>query len=587
MCGILAVIPKADFRLDPSACRRALSTLSWRGPDHTASEIWKDQVFIGQTVLSLTGDTGDSNTVYTNSKSGRYMVAFNGEIYNYRELAQRWLKDRLELTPETSDTEVLVNLHDVFPVTEIPDLLEGMFAYTILDKDEGVLYISRDVPGEKSLFLYEDEKNIIISSEIPAIQQIVPGLPLDIQSLRDYFRTRHFMLFSRTAYSGITQILPGSLERIDISSSNRSTVARRKLSDWIDPGRIEANAARNIDSLADELDALLIQSVKEMLPSRERYASVVSGGIDSSLIGHYVVKHGQPDILIAVNHIGKDLISSDLTGFEETLGQQIDVLNIDKAAYAAEIVRCQETSRSPLLSHSLVAQSIMSAYVQSKGCRVLYGGDGADEYFGGYDAYLQTTKGPDSFSPSPYLSYDTPEINFIDDDPSNMEQDLTNAWNEANQAYASVKEPIDRQALAMMYGDAAYQLSSVGLRSADLMSMNSSVETRCVFLHRKVLDFALNLPIEARLNRNSSDPNLRTKILLKHLFLRYYPKSLLVKKQGFAGFPNESAHYLGDLADYMTFDVLGIQQPPQSQQYSRATLWKLANVEYFLRARLI
>ena len=324
MCGILAVVPKVDFRLDPSACRRALSTLSWRGPDHTVSEVWKDRVFIGQTVLSLTGDTRDRKTIYTRSASGRYWVAFNGEIYNYRELAKQWLHDRLELTHETSDTEVLVNLHDVFPVTEVPDLLDGMYAYTIFDEVEGVLHVSRDVQGEKSLFIYEDERIIVISSEIPAIQQLIPGLPLDIQSLRDYFRTRHFMLFSRTAYRGIRQILPGSLERLQIDTNQWSTVASRKLSDWIDPAQMEENASTSIDILADELDALLIQSVKDMLPSRESYAAVVSGGVDSSLLGHYLVTYGQPDMLVAVNHVGKDLISSDLSGFEKSLDRQID-----------------------------------------------------------------------------------------------------------------------------------------------------------------------------------------------------------------------------------------------------------------------
>ena len=586
MCGILAVIPKADFRLDPSACRRALSTLSWRGPDHTISEVWENQVFIGQTVLSLTGDTHGRNTIYTKSTSGRYMVAFNGEIYNYRELAQRWLHDRLELTHETSDTEVLVNLHEVFPADEIPDLLDGMYAYTVLDEVEGVLHVSRDIQGEKSLFVYEDERIIVISSEIPAIQQLVPGLSLDIQSLRDYFRTRHFMLFSRTAYRDMCQILPGSLKRLKVATGQWSTVAHKKLSDWIDPARMEANASRSIDSLADELDALLTQSVKEMLPLGQSYAAVVSGGVDSSLLGHYLVKYGQPDMLVAVNHIGKDLISSDLSGFEKSLGQNIDVLHITKETYATEIIRCQETSRSPLHSHSFVAQSLMSALVQSKGCRVMFGGEGADEFFGGYDAYLNDVIDSGNFSPSPYLSHNKPELSFIDDDPSNLQRDLEDAWSEAQQAYASVMDPKARLPLAMMYGDAAYQLPAVGLRSADLMSMNSSVETRSVFLRRQLATFALNLPIGARINRKSNNSNLRTKVLLKHLFLRCYPESLLVKKQGFAGFPNESADYLGDLADYMTFDTLGIQRPESMYHYSPATLWKLANVEYFLRSRL-
>ena len=120
------------------------------------------------------------------------------------------------------------------------------------------------------------------------------------------------------------------------------------------------------------------------------------------------------------------------------------MLNIDKAAYAAEIIRCQETSRSPLHSHSLVAQSLMSAHVQSKGCRVLFGGEGADEYFGGYDAYQQDINGSGNTSPSPYLSYDTPQISFIDDDPSSLERDLVNAWKEAQHAYLSVPELQDR-----------------------------------------------------------------------------------------------------------------------------------------------
>jgi len=449
-----------------------------------------------------------------------------------------------------------------------------------------VLHVSRDVQGEKALFIYEDDRIIIISSEIPAIQSLVPAIALDIQSLRDYFRTRHFMLFSRTVYRGIRQIVSGGLERLQLSTGQWSRVAHKKLSDWIDPARMEANASRSLENLADELDALLIQSTKEMLPLRESYAAVVSGGIDSSLLSHYLVTHGQPKMLVAVNHIGKDLISSDLSGFEKSLGQHIDVLDIDKGKYAAEIIRCQETSRSPLYSHSFVAQSLMSAYVQSKGCRVMFGGEGADEFFGGYDAYLNETVNSDSFSPSPYLSHNMPELSFIDDDPSNLQQDLIDAWSEAQQAYASVTAPETRLPLAMMYGDAAYQLPTVGLRSADLMSMNSSVETRSIFLRRQVVTFALNLPVEARIDRNLSDPNRRTKILLKHLFLRYYPESLLVKKQGFAGFPNESADYLGDLADYMTFNVLGIQRPASMHNFSRATLWKLANVEYFLRARL-
>ena len=110
MCGILTVIHKKGSKLDQSACRRALSRLSWRGPDLCISSIWDCQIFIGQTVLTLTGDILNRQSSYNKSASGRFTIAFNGEIYNYRELARKWLGNQFELTDETSDTEVLVNL---------------------------------------------------------------------------------------------------------------------------------------------------------------------------------------------------------------------------------------------------------------------------------------------------------------------------------------------------------------------------------------------------------------------------------------------------------------------------------------------
>lgn len=584
MCGVLVVVQKSGAPLNASACRRALSHLSWRGPDLSVSSIWNDRVFIGHNVLSLTGEVRDRRSGYLKSRSGRYAIAFNGEIYNFRELAKQWLPDQFELNHNTSDTEVLVNLHDVIPVKDVPVLLDGMYAYTILDEYEGVVYTVRDVQGEKSLFVYEDEQVIVIASEISSIKSLVPTIPLDRQALRDYFRTRHFMLFSRTAYLGIRQILPGSVEQLIVQDNVWKQVAHRTIGDWINPTLIEANHSRDADSLADELDALLIRSVKEMLPVGWPYAAVVTGGVDSSLLSHYLVTYGDPKTLVAVNNVGKDWISSDLSGFEQTLGRKIDVLKIEKAGYAAEVVRCQATCGSPLMAHSFVTQSIQSAYVQSTGCRVLFGGEGGDEYFGGYDAYLKDVTTDSLYSPSPYLTNVTPEVTFIDDDSSALQSDLQSAWKASLQAYNFLSPAPLNASLAMMYGDAAYQLPAVGLRCADLMSMMWSVEARSVLLRKPIVSFALNLPLQMRTDRTARSPNLRTKVLLKKLFSRYYPESLLVKKQGFSGFPNESADYLGSLEDYMVFETLDIRRPHSFNQFSRATLWKLANLEYFLRS---
>jgi hypothetical protein len=134
----------------------------------------------------------------------------------------------------------------------------------------------------------------------------------------------------------------------------------------------------------------------------------------------------------------------------------------------------------------------------------------------------------------------------------------------------------------MMLADSAFQLSSVGLRGSDIMSMMWSVESRSIFLAKNIISFALNLPLKAKIDRDNQNPNLRTKILLKKLFQRYFPEELIFKKQGFTGFPNESGEYLGSIEDYMVFDTLGIKKPSQIA-FSRETNWKLINLEYFLR----
>ncbi|MFH2204160.1 MAG: asparagine synthetase B [Elusimicrobiota bacterium] len=587
MCGILTIVDKKGRALNLAACRRALSEMTWRGPDEAISLAkFNDRVFLGQTILSLTGDLSAPDTNHLCSQSGRYTIAYNGEVYNFQQLAKNKLADLPKLTaPETTDSEVLANLHDKFPRAEVPEHLDGMYAYALLDEKSETLTYCRDVQGEKSLYIFEDEEVLIVSSEIQAILTLVPRAAIDEQALRDYFRTRHLLLFDRTAFRDIRQLPPGTVAEFDLRSLRWKTLRRRSLRDWIDPARMQANAARSLDDLADELDALLAGCVKEMLPAGRKFAAVVSGGVDSSLIAHYVVHGGAPDLLIAVNHVGKDRISSDLSGFARALGAPIDTLEVDKVPYSAEIPRCQKACGSPLPSHSFVAQAMQSARVAAKGCRVLFGGDTADEVFGGYSVYAGEHRPDAAYCPSPYTSYVSPELEFAGDEPARFRDELAAAWKESLGAYGHVADPGARAALAMMYCDAAYQVPAVGLRGADLMSMMWSVEARSVYIRRPVLDFALNLPFRAKIDHAGGDELLRTKVLLKKLFVRHFGRDLLMTKQGFAGFPNESADYLGAPADYLAHRILGIMKGAGAQPLGRDAFWKLANVEYFLRGR--
>tara|TARA_B110000091_G_C13445709_1_gene321914 strand:- start:157 stop:588 length:432 start_codon:yes stop_codon:yes gene_type:complete len=130
--------------------------------------------------------------------------------------------------------------------------------------------------------------------------------------------------------------------------------------------------------------------------------------------------------------------------------------------------------------------------------------------------------------------------------------------------------------------DSTIQLSSNGLRGADLMAMLHSVEARSVFLRRDIVKFALNLPLKFKIDLKSNNL-LNTKILLKKVFLKHFSKKLIVKKQGFAGFPNESSQYLGDKNDYLLKKIFNIKNYKKKiANLDRATEWKLINTEMYL-----
>ena len=559
--------------------------MAWRGPDFCVSRVWEDRLFLGQAVLSLTGRP-TSATDYQRSRSGRWEVMYNGELYNWAELQSQLLDRRSDLASRSgTDTELLVNLHEVLAPEDVPGRLDGMFAYALFDEHARRLAITRDPHGEKRLYVYEDDSQLVVASEIRAILSLVPHLRPDAQALRDYFRTRHLMLGSRTVYAGIRELSPGAFESLELDSGRWTRSRFGGLRDWIDPSRMHANSGRSADDLADELGELIDRCVREMLPDGRQYAAIVSGGVDSALIADSVVRQGSPDLLVAVDNVGKDPLTNDLSGFERVLGRPVSKVSVDAPSYAAEVPRCQQAVGSPLPSHSFVAQSQQSAVIRRAGCRVVFGGEGADELFGGYRAYLDCSDTAASYSLSPYTTHRTPIIRFHSDDPETIQRELAATWTAARGAYAHVEGACERQRLAMMLCDAEYQLPAVGLRSADAMSMMWNVESRSVFLRKPVIQFALNLPAAVKADTGGTvDALLRTKPLLKRLFLRRFPRELLQEKSGFGGFPNESGQWLGSAADFLALDVLGVDRASLPDAMGdRAEAWKLINIEYFLR----
>ena len=139
MCGVLVIFSKKGHKLQKTRCLQAAKQLYNRGPDDFKSGFFRNEsLFISNTVLSITGKNESRSLVH--SKSKNFEITFNGQIYNYIDLKNRFL-GRDTLNNNESDTKVLVNLYEKINQEKIPYFLNGMFAYVIYDKQKDSLFL--------------------------------------------------------------------------------------------------------------------------------------------------------------------------------------------------------------------------------------------------------------------------------------------------------------------------------------------------------------------------------------------------------------------------------------------------------------
>jgi asparagine synthase (glutamine-hydrolysing) len=578
MCGIFVVINKKFNVLNLNRCMEALDTLKNRGPNFKFHKILAPNIFMGQTVLSMTGKAKrDINQYYSNNKNK--FIVFNGEIYNYEKLSETYLNSKVH--KDNSDAKILVNLIDKVNIKNLNTLLDGMYVFVVFDKLKNQLILNRDPQGEKIIYIYEDNEDIILSSEIKSIINYTKKAHINKNILKNYFYTRHLIQFDKTIFKNIKILEQGHLKVLDLKSFKFKLLSAYSLGDMISPADYNHNLKRKENDLVEELDFLLEKNTKQMIPNLRKFASVVSGGIDSSLLSHYICKNSSPQQLICLNHVGKEMFSHCIKIFEKELKFKINHYDIYVKDYYLNLIEALTICNGPIHSHSFVGQLIMAKIINKYGCKALFVGEGADELFGGYDTYRQKINNP-KINQSNYSKILKSNLFLRDNEFYEFKSNINKHWKNSLEKYNFIENEDHKNRLAMMLMDSTTQLSSNGLRGADLMSMAHSIETRSVFLRRDIVKFALNLPLRFKLDLKS-DNLLNTKILLKKVFLKHFSKKLIFKKQGFSGFPNETSQYLGNKNDYLIKKLFKIKNYKKKiVNLDRGTEWKLINTEMFL-----
>jgi asparagine synthase (glutamine-hydrolysing) len=555
MCGIAGFIgPHADR---PGVNRRALDLIAHRGPDGEGSWLSPDaQVWLGHRRLSII-DLSDKGAQPMHSRDGRFVLVFNGEIYNYVELRAELRAMGAEFLSD-SDSEVIIEGYRLWG-DEMLARLNGMFAFALLDRRTGRLLCARDRYGEKpfqfvagnGFFAFASEyKSLLAFPEVRpdydemrlVAEAVQPGTGADCDR--------------RTVFNDISQLLPGEALSLDVASF--------KVGIWkyysvaFGPDRQFADPREAMTEFRD----LFVDSVRIRMRSDVTVGSCLSGGLDSSAI-----------VGIARHLLGADAPYHTFTG-------RFPGTPADEWSYASEAIAANRVishvveptverfmddlpafmwhNELPVGSSSQFAQWCVFGLAKEHGITVLLDGQGADELLGGYEQYFALyLQSLEERGNSARLAAELPAIRerypaalvspssaWRDRLPLGIRHMLADRLNKGSDIRFGIQPGLGRhftegrerkpQGSGDSLRDALHEDSfgrflTTLLRYGDRNSMAHSREVRLPFCDHRLAEFVFSLPPEYLMGE------VQTKRLLRESLREFLPERIATRwnKQGF------------------------------------------------------
>ena len=571
MCGISGILNLDQQRVNKMDILKMNAAISHRGPDNEG-HYFDNYLGFGHQRLSII-DTSKRANQPMKSKDNKYVIVYNGEIYNFLELKKKLIK-RGYVFKSNSDTEVV--LYSWIEWKEKCVLkFNGMFAFSIWDIEKKNLFLARDRYGIKPLYYAFIKDSFIFSSEQKAIKKNkFYKFNANHEGIIEYFTFQNFYS-DNTLDKNIKLFEPGYYAYIN---TNTKQLIKKKY--WNFNFKHDDKGLDKFD-FVEELDKLLTQAVKRQLISDVKLGTYLSGGIDSTLVTS-----------IASKYINK--LETFTCGFDVTSANEIELF-YDERVRAQSISRFLKTSYNEYivsaksmeenlrkviyhLEEPRVGQSYpnyLIAKFASKKVKVILSGTGGDELFCGYpwrylpalsnkkfDKYLNdyydlwkrllTSKEEKVFfSPISeiFKKIDTKEIFY--------EKILHNIQSIQNKKNNFLNYSLNFEASTFLHGLLIVE---------DKLSMANSIETRLPFLDNDVVDFALKCPNKYKINfqklpfkkqKNYKEiNNIKTsnsKIILRKIINKKYKKNLVnINKQGFSApdstwFSQNSYKYISNI----------------------------------------
>lgn len=571
MCGIVGLVKKGKKE---KLIKQMGDRIIHRGPDGEGYYIDGD-VALGHRRLSIIDlSSGDQPMM---NEDGTVVTVFNGEIYNYLELKEELISLGHSFKTK-SDTEVLIHGFEEW-YTDLPNHLRGMFAFAIYDKKSGEVFLSRDNFGIKPLYYAYMNKTFMFASEIKSF--------LDLEDFKKEFNEKILGTYLEFSFVPTNETFFKGVYRLDAGSSILYKDGDIKINkyykiDFKDSDISYKDAVKKIGNVMED-------SVKKHLLADVEVGSFLSSGIDSS----YIVSLAKPNKTYTV---GYDNIKYDEIGYAKDLASKLGINNenyvISKKEYMEVIPKIMYHLDEPTSDPAAVSLYFVSK-LASKDVKVVLSGEGADEFFGGYNYYREEVDYK-FYNKIPFFVRHLiskvagvfPEVrglNFLVRRGEKLEDNyigvnrnfsykmakkvLKNKYDlkASDVTKDTYKEFKDYSNINKMQAiDINFWLMKDILLKADRMTMAQSIEGRVPFIDKEVFSVAATLPIDYKVTKEN------TKVALRDAAKKVIPNDAYKKKK--LGFPVPIREWLKE--DDVYNEVLNTFESPAAKKYFKEDVIK-------------
>lgn len=575
MCGIAGIVFANNSNLS-SLIERMVLVLRLRGPDDYGFWIEANRgIALGHCRLAIL-DLSSAGRQPMKSRSGRYVITYNGEIYNYLEVRDELIKQGVNFSGH-SDTEVMLAAFEEWGIVKSVKHFDGMFAFAVWDNREYKLYLGRDRFGEKPLYYGWVDDTLIFGSELKAMREYKLWRPKIEKRALSLFLRYSYIPAPYSIYENVFKLIPGTVLEVTADKQEKQYVY------WSAQEVARQAAEKNLllseTEAVDILHKHLSQSVQSRCISDVPLGIFLSGGIDSSLITSLAQECSKQPVKTFTIGFHEKYFNNEAPYAKDIahhLGTDHTEFYVTERDAYEIIPRLPVLYDEPFADSSQIPTHLLSMLAR-KTVTVCLSGDGGDELFGGYNRYIWLDKIYRKFACCPQILWyllagikeewlDAANRVVFKRLPLGMQiASLGHKINKISRAFqhtktsadfyqnicSTINNPLDflldKEGLVldnkisnndwernndfvhwMMLMDTTSYLPGDILTKVDRAAMGASLEVRAPFLDPEVFYYAWGLPLDYKVRGKCS------KYILKKLLYRYVPQQLMERpKVGF------------------------------------------------------